>query len=151
MLRELRRSKPHRQMISSGVMAARRGAGLGKAEAMRDTSPVSGIRRKAAGADDALARPPDGLERLDVELDGQSYVVLSYPSPPLAALQGLSDLESSIARAVASGQTNREIATGRNRSVFTVQNQLARIYKKLGVTSRSELAALLAQRGAEQP
>ena len=116
---------------------------------MRDTSGVSGIRRKAAGADDVGACPPDGLERLDVELDGQSYIVLSYPSPPQAALHGLSDLESSIARAVATGQTNREIATGRSRSVFTIQNQLARIYKKLGVASRSELAALLAQRGAE--
>ena len=118
---------------------------------MRDTSHVSGIRRQQpAGAEGAATRPPDGLERLDVELSGEHYVVLSHPSLPQTALLGLSDVESTIARAVAAGQTNEEVATGRGRSVFTVQNQLARIYKKLGISSRAELAALLARRGSER-
>jgi DNA-binding CsgD family transcriptional regulator len=119
---------------------------------MRDTSRVSGLRREQpAGADDGAARPPDGLERRDVELGGQRYVVLSYPALPRASLLGLSDVESAVARAVAAGQTNDEIAACRGRSVFTIQNQLARIYKKLGLASRAELSALLAQLETERP
>lgn len=117
---------------------------------MRDTSRVSGLRRKPAGADDGATRPPAGLERRDVELGGERYIVLSFPALPRTALLGLSDVESAVARAVAAGQTNDEIATCRRRSVFTIQNQLARIYKKLGVASRAELMALLAQLDTER-
>jgi DNA-binding CsgD family transcriptional regulator len=80
-----------------------------------------------------------------VELAGVDYIVLSYPSPPHGVLLNLSQSESDVARAVATGLTNEEIAKGRGRSLFTVQNQLARIYKKLEISSRAELVALLAQ------
>ena len=45
--------------------------------------------------------------------------------------------------AVANGATNREIATALFVSPKTVENQLTRIYSKLRVRGRTELARLL--------
>jgi DNA-binding NarL/FixJ family response regulator len=46
-----------------------------------------------------------------------------------------------VARLVATGRTNREVAAELLLSVKTVEVHLTRIYAKLGVSSRSQLAA----------
>ena len=53
----------------------------------------------------------------------------------------LSATESAIARLVASGRTNREVAAALHLSARTVEWNLSRVYRKLGVRSRTELAA----------
>lgn len=58
--------------------------------------------------------------------------------------QLLTPVEQRIADLVAAGQTNREVAAVLFTSVRTVESHLARIYRKLGVRSRTELAARLA-------
>lgn len=55
----------------------------------------------------------------------------------------LSHAQRDVARLVLTGKSNRQIATERSTSERTVANQIATIYRKLGVGSRSELAALL--------
>ena len=45
---------------------------------------------------------------------------------------------------VAQGRTNREVAAALDVSVRTVESNLSRVYVKLGIRSRSELARLLA-------
>ncbi len=55
----------------------------------------------------------------------------------------LNDTESRIARLVADGASNREIAERTYLSVKTVEATLTRIYRKLDVRSRTQLAALL--------
>ena len=55
----------------------------------------------------------------------------------------LSD-EERVAALVASGRTNNEVATELYVSVHTVEKALTRIYGKLGVRSRTELARKLA-------
>ncbi|MGE4163966.1 MAG: AAA family ATPase [Vicinamibacterales bacterium] len=55
--------------------------------------------------------------------------------------------EAQVAAAVAGGQSNREAAAALFVSTKTVETHLTRIYRKLGVRTRSELAAMLS-RGA---
>ena len=55
----------------------------------------------------------------------------------------LTPVEERIAALVAAGQTNREVAATLFMSVRTVESHLSRIYRKLGVRSRTELAAHL--------
>jgi DNA-binding CsgD family transcriptional regulator len=62
----------------------------------------------------------------------------------------LTEQERTVATLVATGMTNQEVAAGMMLSVKTVQFHLTRVYAKLGVRSRSELAARSA-RGAVQP
>jgi len=56
---------------------------------------------------------------------------------------GLTPTEAQIAQLVAEGRTNREVAEALFVSVHTVEANLKRIYRKLGVRSRTELARKL--------
>ncbi|WP_089153943.1 AAA family ATPase [Micromonospora sp. NBS 11-29] len=58
-------------------------------------------------------------------------------------LTGLSDAESRVAALAAQGHTNREIAERMFLTVSAIEQRLTRIYRKLDVNSRSELAARL--------
>ena len=60
-----------------------------------------------------------------------------------AALLGLSRAELAVARLVATGLTNREVAGQLYVSVKTVEYHLRNSYIKLDITSRRELTALL--------
>ena len=53
----------------------------------------------------------------------------------------LTPVEQRIADLVAAGQTNREVAAATFMSARTVETHLGRIYRKLGIRSRTELAA----------
>jgi DNA-binding NarL/FixJ family response regulator len=59
----------------------------------------------------------------------------------------LSETEAQIAELAASGRTNAEIAAALVVSPKTVKWNLSKIYRKLGVRSRTELAASLTQAG----
>lgn len=61
----------------------------------------------------------------------------------------LTEAEGRVARLAARGLTNAEIAARRGRSQKTVSNQLASIYKKLGVKSREQLVGLLSEASSE--
>jgi DNA-binding CsgD family transcriptional regulator len=52
-----------------------------------------------------------------------------------------------VARIVAGGATNREAAAALFVSTKTIEFHLAHIYRKLGVRTRTELAALAARNG----
>ena len=56
----------------------------------------------------------------------------------------LTEAERRIARLVADGRTNREVAAALFLTVHSVETALTRVYRKLGVRSRAELARLLA-------
>jgi DNA-binding CsgD family transcriptional regulator len=53
----------------------------------------------------------------------------------------LSAAEGEILARLLEGKSNREIAAERRRSPRTIANQVARLFRKLGVGSRGELAA----------
>ena len=58
-----------------------------------------------------------------------------------SAADGLSETQERIAALVRAGRTNREVAAELHLSPHTVEWNLSRIYRKLGVRSRTELAA----------
>ncbi|NGO81932.1 helix-turn-helix transcriptional regulator, partial [Streptomyces sp. YC504] len=59
---------------------------------------------------------------------------------------GLTTAEEQLAGVVAEGASNREAAARLHLSVKTVETMLTRIYRKLGVQSRAQLAAARAVR-----
>lgn len=90
-------------------------------------------------------------ERLQQALDG--FVALGAPpyvrraESELARVGGrvtrpdeLTETEAQVARLVAGGRTNAEVAAELFVSVRTVESNLTRLYRKLGVRSRTELA-----------
>ena len=58
----------------------------------------------------------------------------------------LTPTEERVAALVAEGRTNREAADALFMSVNTIEWNLSRIYRKLGVRSRTDLAAKLRER-----
>ncbi|HEY6746506.1 MAG TPA: LuxR family transcriptional regulator [Mycobacteriales bacterium] len=70
----------------------------------------------------------------------------SAPAPDRAGVEGLTVQELAVAMSVADGATNREVSATLFLSPKTVEMHLTRVYRKLGVRSRTELAARLAGR-----
>jgi DNA-binding CsgD family transcriptional regulator len=64
-----------------------------------------------------------------------------------ARLDELTAAEAQVASLVAQGHTNAEVAAMMHVSTRTVESNLTRIYRKLGIRSRTELAALGASAG----
>lgn len=68
-----------------------------------------------------------------------------------SAAAGLTATEQRVAELVAAGHSNKEVARLLTVSPKTVDGHLSRIYPKLGVRSRTELARALGQSGGESP
>ncbi|WP_240196838.1 helix-turn-helix transcriptional regulator [Nonomuraea lactucae] len=81
----------------------------------------------------------------------ESVLAVEHPTPAPHRTPELTPQERAIARLVASGMSNREIARELVLSVRTVDNHLQSAYKKLGVTSRAALAATLSAAVRSQP
>jgi DNA-binding CsgD family transcriptional regulator len=62
---------------------------------------------------------------------------------PIESREQLTGAERETALLAAAGRTNREIAEELHLSVRTVDNRLQRVYGKLGISRRSDLAALI--------
>jgi DNA-binding NarL/FixJ family response regulator len=82
----------------------------------------------------------------EVEVGGEKLVVVSVPAADDELQDLLTPAEHEVARDAANGLSNAAIARRRGRKERTIANQLASIYKKLGVGSRAELAVLFARR-----
>lgn len=65
-----------------------------------------------------------------------------------AGVGSLTPTESRVAELVAAGRTNKEVAAQLFMSVKTVEANLSRVYGKLGVRSRTELAATITGRSS---
>jgi DNA-binding CsgD family transcriptional regulator len=80
---------------------------------------------------------PRDLEALAT--DDDDFVVLSFPLPQDPP-EALTPAESEVAALVIAGRTNGEIAALRGTTLRTVANQMASLFRKLGVRSRLQLA-----------
>src|ERR1700690_4065829 len=85
----------------------------------------------------------EGLRVAQFRVGGDEFVVVSEPIVGTADLAALTEAEREVARLVADGSSNQAIAAKRGAHPQTVANQLAAIYRKLAVSSRSELIARL--------
>jgi DNA-binding NarL/FixJ family response regulator len=94
-------------------------------------------------------KPPDGLTASVFEIGGERLVVLGYPITHDAS--GLTRAEQDVVDGALAGKSNRRIAVERGRSARTVANQMASAFRKLGVASRSELAAVTSRSSARDP
>jgi DNA-binding NarL/FixJ family response regulator len=81
---------------------------------------------------------PPALVRVDGGPDTSDIVVMRFARGRERA--SLTDAEEGVARLAAAGASNAGIALARQTSPRTVANQLASIFRKLGVASRVELA-----------
>lgn len=88
------------------------------------------------------AEPPASLVAYEIE-PGK---VLFVHGVEHRAIAGLTPAEQAIVELVLDGYDNASIAAARGRSPRTIANQLARIFRKLGVSSRAELAATLSEK-----
>jgi DNA-binding CsgD family transcriptional regulator len=79
---------------------------------------------------------PSWIERTLAELDRVGL---------RRAPEGLTATERRVAELAASGLTNREVARKAFMSPKTVQANLARVYRKLGISSRAELGARMSE------
>jgi DNA-binding CsgD family transcriptional regulator len=103
-----------------------------------------------AAADAAVAwRRAGNTGRSDQELHRAGALSASCPGArtpalsPIESREQLTGAERETALLAASGRTNREIAAELHLSVRTVDNRLQRVYGKLGISRRSDLAGLI--------
>jgi DNA-binding CsgD family transcriptional regulator len=107
----------------------------------------AGQRRRAAGL---LARSLDILDALPAPLWQQRVAdEMRRAAPRPRRDRELTDTERRVARLVVEGRTNREVAAELFVTVATVEAHLTRIYRKLGIRSRTALAHAVAD-GAVQ-
>ena len=97
---------------------------------------------------------PPGLRALAFRIESEEFAVLSFEIPgddgSSVPVDALSPSLRQIAELAAAGRLNAEIATLRSTSVRTVENQMAEVYRRLGVRSRRSLPAL-GLAGAQDP
>jgi DNA-binding CsgD family transcriptional regulator len=114
-------------------------------ERARTLMAAGSIERRAkrkAAAREALEESQALLERLGARL-WRDRVRIELERTGLRRTEGaeLSAAERRVAALAAGGATNKEIAAELFMSVKTVEAHLSRVYRKLGVRSRTELAA----------
>lgn len=85
--------------------------------------------------------PPElvDLRSSTFRIGGQRMLVISYAASAKEP-DNLTEGEAEVARLAADGRSNAEIAKARGTAARTVANQMASILRKLGLSSRRELA-----------
>jgi len=94
-------------------------------------------------ASDSSVPPPADLAVFHIESGDAKLALLTFQVQRDVALSSLSNAERSVMSGILEGKSNSEIAIQRGTSVRTVANQVAKLFDKLGVRSRAELAARL--------
>ena len=130
-LAALRRACKAWQQLEAPYEAARSRALLGRA-------------CRLLGDEDSAALELQAAREAFTELGAQPDVAAIEPAAPTkdsAAVHGLSPREKEVLRLVATGQSNRQIATALVLSEHTVARHLQNIFAKLGVSSRTAASA----------
>ncbi|MFO0661647.1 MAG: helix-turn-helix transcriptional regulator [Polyangiaceae bacterium] len=97
-----------------------------------------------ADNEDSPNTTPLDLRVSTLELEGEELMVVSFvPQLDLPETSALTDAEREVATLVVAGFSNADIGRLRSTTIRTVSKQLEAIYRKLSVSSRSELAATL--------
>jgi DNA-binding CsgD family transcriptional regulator len=84
-------------------------------------------------------RAPPGLRREPPRKAGEQLII-SFPVAGVDWRSGLSVTEISVAEEVLIGKARAQIAAKRGTAVRTIVNQIASVFRKLGVSSRLELS-----------
>ena len=114
---------------------------------LKDSGPallVAAVRAAVSG--DALISP-----EVTVDLLRRSRSARVADSDAAARVAGLTERELDLARLVARGLTNAEVAAALVISLSTVKTHLTNIQQRLGVRNRVEIAATLWSAGVVDP
>jgi DNA-binding CsgD family transcriptional regulator len=113
---------------------------LGRTLLVKGTIERRGKRKRQAR--ETLGRALEVFERLGAPLWAEkASLELARIGGRAPAPLALTPTEGRVAELVAAGGTNREVADALFVSVHTVEANLKRIYRKLGIRSRTELAS----------
>jgi DNA-binding NarL/FixJ family response regulator len=82
----------------------------------------------------------------NTQLESIVEALMEAPAPMLTKIASLSKREEEIARLVAFGLSNSEVAQKLSISRHTVKNYLFRVYEKLGISTRIELVLYILSR-----
>jgi DNA-binding CsgD family transcriptional regulator len=118
----------HRTMLLKGMI-------------LRRAKEKAAARRALVAAADGFAAM--GAEGWRARCDGE----LQRIGTRVTSATALTATEQRIAELAAAGLTNRQVAEQSFLSPKTVEANLARVYRKLGITSRAELGAYMANEG----
>ncbi|MDQ3578290.1 MAG: helix-turn-helix transcriptional regulator, partial [Actinomycetota bacterium] len=105
---------------------------IGQPTRARKVARSAAAEARACGVDDLVERVANEANSGERALEGADVAA------------GLSDAELRVATLAALGHTNREIAHKLFVTVSTVEQHLTKVYRKLGVSKRSDLPAGLA-------
>lgn len=95
---------------------------------------------------EAIATVSGGEKFIPKDLMEKAFAILLNGSPSDSGLDSLSDQELRIARAASRGLRNRDIGMSVGITEGTVKVHLHKIFKKLNISTRTELAVLLSGR-----
>jgi len=96
--------------------------------------------KKRRAAREALGSARDLFDELGARLWSAKAARELARVPGRSRAEGLTETERRMAALVATGKSNKEVASELFVTVHTVESNLTRIYEKLGVRSRTELA-----------
>jgi DNA-binding NarL/FixJ family response regulator len=126
-----------------GVLHSRHGD---RDQAIRDLKDALGGYRQA-GADRDQARIRRRLRQLGIRR--RHWATPS--ARPVAGWDSLTDTEQAVARLVAEGLNNSQVAARMYISTHTVAHHLRQAFRKLSIASRVELARIVIQQAADGP
>ncbi|MDO5618115.1 response regulator transcription factor [Kocuria sp.] len=139
----LLKDTPPRQLVQA-VQDAAQGTSSVSPSVLSRLIAVATAHGRRPGFD---AGPPDSGEPLEGEVSGAAEVTTSSAAAGPNPLDALSEREREIADAVARGLTNTEIAEEMFLSITTVKTHVARIFTKLDVTNRVQVAIIVLEHG----
>jgi DNA-binding NarL/FixJ family response regulator len=84
---------------------------------------------------------PRGLEAFELVLEEHAFVLFEWPAGDVVLDDSLTGAERDVLRGILQGESNAAIARRRGSRPRTIANQVASIFRKLSVQSRSELVA----------
>ncbi len=110
--------------------------------------------RRRAPPQPSAARPiavhlPPGLRAVRQTIGDEELAILSFPLPTVSMPAVLTPAERLVALDLLDGKSNPEIARARGTSARTIANQVAAIFRKLGVASRSDFAYAMSKLGRD--
>ena len=108
---------------------------------LRSVCRKLGVRSRGALLEHVFATKRATFSR--AEVGGAPVIVGATARATASPLAVLPPAQREVASMAARGLPNHEIAAARGRSPQTVANMLSNVYRKLGVTSRAELARLV--------
>ena len=88
---------------------------------------------------------PPAIRISGLEAPFEDHVVISVPLYRPAVFAELTRSELEVAEGILAGLTTKDLALRRKVSPRTISQQVATLHRKLGVSSRHELVALVSQ------